>query len=72
MESLIKGTQIEVTDAFGEHRLKRVLEIVNGGNYPAAWACSDAEWEAALAEGREPEPEPFPWPLESTGQPTHS
>jgi hypothetical protein len=65
METAEKGTQIEVTDAMGEVRLKRVLAPTEGGKFPAVWACTDEEWSAALSEGREPEPEPFPWPLQS-------
>ena len=65
MDALTKGTQIQVVDAFGDAREKRVLAEVSGGSFPAVWACSEQEWEAAQAEGREPEPEPFPWPLDS-------
>ncbi len=65
METTEKGTQIQVTDAFGEIRVKRVLAPTEGGSFPAVWACSEQEWDAAQAEGREPEPEPFPWPLDS-------
>lgn len=59
------GDLIEVTDADGVVRSKRVIAAVEGGHFPAAWACSDVEWTAAEAEGRTPEPEPFPWPLDS-------
>lgn len=65
MDALTKGTQIQVVDAFGDARSKRVLAEVEGGKFPAVWACSEQEWELAQGEGREPDPEPFPWPLES-------
>lgn len=65
MEAIAKGTQIEVTDATGIVRAKRALATVEGGKYPAVWACSDDEWSAAQADGRDPDPEPFPWPLHS-------
>lgn len=65
MDAMQKGTQIEVTDAFGEVRAKRVLAPAEGGNYEAVWACSEEEWAAAAADDREPESEPFPWPLRS-------
>ncbi len=60
-----RGDLIEVTDASGVVRSKRVLGQAEGGRFLAVWACSDQEWAAAEAEGREPEPEPFPWPLDS-------
>jgi hypothetical protein len=72
MNSFEKGTQIEVTDATGQVRIKRVLAPTEGGKFPAVWACSDEEWEAARAEGREPEPEPFPWPLQSARPIAHA
>ncbi len=71
METIQRGTQIEVVDALGLHRAKRVLAEVHGGSYPAVWACSDEEWSAAQADGREPDPEPFPWPLRSEAPTMH-
>lgn len=65
MEPPNKGDLIEVTDATGQVRSKRVLALAEGGSFPAVWACSDQEWSEAATEGREPEAEPFPWPLDS-------
>lgn len=65
MEPIERGTRITVTDAFGEDRVKRVLDLALGGRYEAVWACSEEEWSAAELEGREPEAEPFPWPMRS-------
>lgn len=72
MDAIEKGTQIEVTDAAGVVRAKRVIASADGGKYPAVWACSDDEWSAALADGREPEPEPFPWPLRAVRPTVHA
>jgi hypothetical protein len=69
MDAIEKGTEIQVVDALGHRRAKRVLAEVHGGSYPAVWACSDDEWKAAQLDGRDPEPEPFPWPVR-VGAPT--
>jgi hypothetical protein len=60
-----RGDLIEVTDASGVVRSKRVLGPAEGGHFLAVWACSDQEWSAAEAEAREQNAEPFPWPLDS-------
>lgn len=66
MEPIEKGTQIEVTDALGRRFSKRALTGINrGGDFESVWACSEEEWSAAEAEGRDPEPELFPWPVRS-------
>jgi hypothetical protein len=60
-----RGDLIEVTDAGGVVRSKRVLASAEGSRFLAVWACSEEEWAAAQGEGREPDAEPFPWPLDS-------
>lgn len=64
MDTVEAGLLVEVTDALGRRFTKRVISDVNrSGAFPAVWACSEAEWDEAQVEGREPEAEPFPWPL---------
>lgn len=60
-----RGDLIEVTDACGLVRRKRVLAPAEGERFLAVWVCSDSEWAAAEGEAREPDAEPFPWPLDS-------
>lgn len=57
------GQRVTVTDAGGKPWPKRVLAPIDGTGDEASFvACTEAEWEAAQREGREPESDPFAWP----------
>jgi hypothetical protein len=45
-----------------ERHLRALGEVVAGGDFAVVWVCSEAEWDAAVAEGRDPEG--IPWPAE--------
>jgi hypothetical protein len=63
MDELQVGDLVIVVDADGAKRRKRALSpVVQGGSFSVVWACREEEWQAALAEGREPVG--IPWPAE--------
>lgn len=43
-----------------EVRRIAVSTVVQGGDFPVVWVCSDDEWSAAQKEGRAPNA--IPWP----------
>src|ERR1700704_206112 len=57
------GDQIIVRDALGQDLPRRATSAADPGDeFTVVWACREEEWEAALAEHREPES--VPWPIE--------
>lgn len=58
-----RGDLIAAKAADGEAReLRAITGVVAGGDFAVVWACSEREWDAAEAEGREPDG--IPWPAE--------
>jgi hypothetical protein len=58
-----RGAKVIAATADGNPRELRALTgVMAGGDFAVVWACSENEWETALAEGREPEG--IPWPAE--------
>lgn len=58
-----RGALVEAAAADGSVRKLRALTgVVAGGDFAVVWACSEREWEAAQAEGREAQG--IPWPAE--------
>lgn len=45
-----------------ERELKALGGVTAGGDFAVVWVCSEAEWNAAETEGRDPEG--IPWPAE--------
>ena len=63
MDSIERGAVVVADSADGELRRLRALGgVMAGGDFAVVWACSEREWDAAIAEGREPEG--IPWPAE--------
>jgi hypothetical protein len=61
LESLKPGDRVTVVNADGDTLPKRALgPVTAGGSFNVVWACREEEWQAALAEGREPDG--IPWP----------
>jgi len=59
-----RGDTVAVRTAEDDERHLRALGgIVAGGDFAVVWVCSEAEWSAAQAEGRDPEG--IPWPAEA-------
>jgi len=59
--NLRRGDRIVVKDSSGKLLPKRAFgPITNDGWFPVVWACREEEWQAAIAEDREPEG--MPWP----------
>jgi uncharacterized protein YcnI len=57
------GSRVLARSAFDELLERRAITGVQPGhNFPVVWVCSEQEWQAAHAEGREPEG--LPWPAE--------
>jgi hypothetical protein len=55
------GDRIAVTTGKGRVLIRRAMTpVVMGEDFRVVWACSDAEWEAAEAEGRLPDGVPWP------------
>ena len=63
MRTVEPGDRVLARSAFDELLERRALTpVVDGHNFPVVWVCKEEEWEAALAEGREPQG--VPWPAE--------
>jgi hypothetical protein len=63
MDQFSVGDLLVVRDAGGRKFRKRALgPAVPGHNFTVVWMCSEDEWAAARAEGREPDGRP--WPVE--------
>lgn len=63
METIRKGDQVVITDAFGQEKSRRAASgVVDGHDFPVVWVCREEEWSAAIAEGRSPDA--VPWPAE--------
>lgn len=63
MADIEQGTRLVARAADGTTRELRALGgVIAGGDFAVVWACSEREWDAAEAEGREPEG--IPWPAE--------
>lgn len=57
------GDRVSARNAFGEQNERVALTtVIEGEDFPVVWVCSEAEWEGARIEGREPEG--APWPAE--------
>ena len=68
-----RGALVEAAAADGRDRVLRALSgVMAGGDFAVVWACSEREWEAARAEGREPQG--IPWPAEDVTilEPAHA
>ena len=68
MGEIERGAQIEVQDITGRRLVRRALSGVvdhelHGQQLAVVWTCTEKEWEAAQAEGREPEGNA--WPAEN-------
>lgn len=58
-----RGAKVQVRTAFDEMVKRRAASgVVRGIDFPVVLVCTEAEWEAAQAEGREPVT--TPWPAE--------
>ncbi len=63
MASIGRGDRIRAAAADGvERELRALTGVIAGGDFAVVWACSEREWDAALADGREPEG--IPWPAD--------
>lgn len=63
MGEIARGDRVRAKAADGTVRDLRALgDIIAGGDFAVVWACSEREWNAALAEGREPQG--IPWPAD--------
>lgn len=64
MKTPTSGDVVLAVNAFGERNRRRALSgvLAQGHDFPVVMICREEEWEAALAEGREPEG--VPWPAE--------
>jgi hypothetical protein len=63
MDQVKRGDWLTAEAADGVPReLRAIGGIIAGGDFAVVWACRPAEWDAAIAEGREPEG--IPWPAE--------
>jgi len=63
MSEIERGARLTAQAADGSKRELRALGgVIAGGDFAVVWACSEREWDAADAEGREPEG--IPWPAE--------
>jgi bifunctional DNA-binding transcriptional regulator/antitoxin component of YhaV-PrlF toxin-antitoxin module len=60
-----RGDVVEVTTAGGDEHVKmRALGApVQGQHFPVLWVCTEAEYQSAEGEGREPSG--LPWPVAS-------
>jgi hypothetical protein len=57
------GDQVLAASADGvERRLRALGGVIAGGDFAVVWVCSEDEWTAAQAEGREPQG--IPWPAD--------
>jgi hypothetical protein len=57
------GSRVLARSAFDELLERRAVTGVRPGHdFPVVWVCSEDEWQAAGAEGREPDG--LPWPAE--------
>lgn len=60
---ITRGAVVQAAAADGTTRTLRALTgVVAGGDFAVVWACSEREWSAAEAAGREPQG--IPWPAE--------
>lgn len=63
MAEIERGARVVADAANGSRRELRALGgVIAGGDFAVVWACSEREWAAAEADGREPEG--IPWPAE--------
>jgi hypothetical protein len=63
MAEIEHGAKVLASAADGTTRELRALGgAIAGGDFAVIWACSEREWQAADAEGREPVG--IPWPAD--------
>jgi hypothetical protein len=63
MGDIKRGMHLRATAADGTERELRALGgVIAGGDFAVVWVCSEREWAAAEAEGREPDG--IPWPAD--------
>ena len=71
MERILPSSKVLVRSAYEELLPRRALTgVVMGRDFQVVWVCSEAEWEAAQAERREPEG--VPWPAEDVKLADHA
>lgn len=57
------GDQVLAQSASGEIVERRAVgSVVDGRDFPVVWLCTEGEWQAARAAGREPAS--IPWPAD--------
>jgi hypothetical protein len=63
MSTYARGDRVLVRSSFEGVGERRALgDVVMGHDFPVVWVCTETEWAAAEAEGRDPEG--VPWPAE--------
>lgn len=61
--SIEPGMKVNVRTAFDDVVPRRaVTGLVRGMDFPVVFVCTEEEWAASVAEGRDPEG--VPWPVE--------
>ena len=63
MLTVYSGAKVIVRTADDQRLpLRATSGVVDGHDFPVVWVCSEAEWERAKKEGRQPQD--LPWPVE--------
>jgi hypothetical protein len=63
ISSITSGSRVVAIDVAGRRLGRRaVTGIVQGHEFPVIWVCSEAEWQSAQIDGRDPDA--VPWPAE--------
>jgi hypothetical protein len=71
MERILPGSKVLARSAYGDLLPRRALTgVVMGRDFQVVLVCSEEEWDAAQAEGREPEG--IPWPAEDVKLDEHA
>jgi hypothetical protein len=71
MERILPGSKVLARSAFGDLLPRRaVTGVVMGRDFQVVLVCSEEEWEAAEAEGREPDG--IAWPAEDVSLTEHA
>lgn len=61
MSTIKRGATVLARSAFDRLLERRAITgVTKGADFPVVWVCAEEEWQAAIAEGREPEGDPWP------------